>query len=371
MRRSNDSVGDYGDTPGQLGAMAARGFDAAVSSPPYIDSINSRENGIDWEKIKPDYPGRQMHAERIAMAERHHNERRYGDTNGQLGAMAAGDFAAAVSSPPFEDSLSRDVVNPVDRVTFARAHGISNAEHVSPIDMERAYSRDQEYGCTVGQLGAMHGRFDAVVSSPPFQEQQTGGGLARTMVLDDGKPLGRNCGYQYQATVDGNLGAMTGEFDAAVTSPPYQTGGHHQHQMDAWNTNGRGQSGHSGGYADESDGQVQGDGNDFWLAARAVVTQTYQVLAPGAISVWVCKDFVRNKQRVPFSDQWRQLCAACGFELVEWVHASLVTDNGVQVGLFGEDVALRKERKSFFRRLAENKGSPRIDWEDVLFMRRV
>lgn len=30
----------------------------------------------------------------------------------------------------------------------------------------------------------------------------------------------------------------------------------------------------------------------------------------------------------------------------------------------------RRERKSFFRRLAEKKGSPRIDWEVVWFMRK-
>lgn len=28
------------------------------------------------------------------------------------------------------------------------------------------------------------------------------------------------------------------------------------------------------------------------------------------------------------------------------------------------------QRKSFFRRLAESKGSPKIDWEEVLIVRR-
>jgi hypothetical protein len=38
-------------------------------------------------------------------------------------------------------------------------------------------------------------------------------------------------------------------------------------------------------------------------------------------------------------------------------------------GLFGEIVE-KKERKSFFRRLAESKGSPPIDYETVLCMRK-
>jgi hypothetical protein len=47
-----------------------------------------------------------------------------------------------------------------------------------------------------------------------------------------------------------------------------------------------------------------------------------------------------------------------------------VEDNGTQLALIGEDVDSIKERESFFRRLAEKKGSPRIDWESVLCMRK-
>jgi hypothetical protein len=38
--------------------------------------------------------------------------------------------------------------------------------------------------------------------------------------------------------------------------------------------------------------------------------------------------------------------------------------------LTGETVEREKSRKSFFRRLAERKGSPRIDWEEVLVMQK-
>ena len=44
----------------------------------------------------------------------------------------------------------------------------------------------------------------------------------------------------------------------------------------------------------------------------------------------------------------------------------LVAHHGEQDGLFGEAKQLTTARKSFFRRLAEAKGSPAIDWEDVL-----
>jgi DNA modification methylase len=93
-------------------------------------------------------------------------------------------------------------------------------------------------------------------------------------------------------------------------------------------------------------------------------------LRPGGYAAWVCKDFVRKGQRVPFSDQWQQLCEAVGFEPVERIAAMLVDDHGDQLDIFGGATARLKERKSFFRRLAEKKGSPRIDHEDVIIMRK-
>ena len=48
----------------------------------------------------------------------------------------------------------------------------------------------------------------------------------------------------------------------------------------------------------------------------------------------------------------------------------LVDDHGDQLDIFGGARARLKERKSFFRRLAEKKGSPRIDHEDIIIMRK-
>ena len=96
-----------------------------------------------------------------------------------------------------------------------------------------------------------------------------------------------------------------------------------------------------------------------------ILEQVYAVLKPGGHAIFVTKDFVRAKARVPFSDQWQALCEAVGFRLVCAHRAMLVTDQGQQQDAFGQHKALRRERKSFFRRLAEAKGSPRIDHEDV------
>ena len=49
----------------------------------------------------------------------------------------------------------------------------------------------------------------------------------------------------------------------------------------------------------------------------------------------------------------------------------LVKNHGQQETIFNGTEQIKTERKSFFRRLAERKGSPRIDWEDVLCFERV
>ena len=85
------------------------------------------------------------------------------------------------------------------------------------------------------------------------------------------------------------------------------------------------------------------------------------------MAVWVVKHFVRNKQRVDFPGDWRKLCEHVGFETIQEVHASLVSEE-TRSHLFDGERTTRRERKSFFRRLAEKKGSPRIDFETVLFM---
>jgi hypothetical protein len=86
----------------------------------------------------------------------------------------------------------------------------------------------------------------------------------------------------------------------------------------------------------------------------------------GGVSIWVTKDYVKNKKIVPFSDRWLALCESVGFKLVCRHQAMLVKEYGRQKNIHGKEEIIQTERKSFFRRLAESKGSPRIDWEDIL-----
>lgn len=58
------------------------------------------------------------------------------------------------------------------------------------------------------------------MSSPPYSQQQTGRGLAKSDAVHfDGHKFGRNHGYQNQGQAVGQLAAMAA---AVVISPPYE-----------------------------------------------------------------------------------------------------------------------------------------------------
>ena len=73
----------------------------------------------------------------------------------------------------------------------------------------------------------------------------------------------------------------------------------------------------------------------------------------------------RKGKRVDFPGQWRQLCEAVGFRCVH-VHRAMLTEHyGTQRTTENSDEEQTIKRASFFRRLAEKKGSPSIGWEEV------
>jgi hypothetical protein len=224
-----------------------------------------------------------------------------------------------------------------------------------------------------------------VVSSPPYAESPIQGGGANaygakkqfdaTGIWPRGSLAQTARAGPGYGTTPAQLGALpTGDFNAVVSSPPYQDsigsddpvkrGGLFRDPKRSGDRNLTGEYGQTPGQL----GQEPPD--TFWSAARLIIAQCYRVLRPGGVAVWVVKAFVRAGRIVDFPGQWRDLCIACGFEQLHEHHAWLVEDLGTQFDLEGNSHANRKEHKSFFRRLAESKGSPRIDYEVVLCMLR-
>ena len=296
--------------------------------------------------------------------------------------------------------------------------------HLDPADVSIIQGDSRRFAELVACAG--------VVTSPPFGPEEKGAGLAKPDARYlDGTRIGTNCGYQNQATTEGNLASLPpGSLDAVLTSPPYAetattAGNVGNATRETWGQGKRlcsasegygsapGQlgalregtvdsvvtsppwegfiasqqgpdtpanrrlveSGTCGGTGflaakyGQSDGQLGNTAGDtYWQAVAEIYCQCRLAMKPGGYIAVVVKDYVKNKARVPLCDNTWTLLQHVGFEPVERVRAMLVKE-ATHDGLF-EPVTTRKERKSFFRRLAERKGSPRIDWEEVLFLRK-
>lgn len=358
-----------------------------VSSPPYADSFEGQTD-------------KQTRAEREAKAGKKlgggqiNQARDYGCTPGQLGAMKPGQPPAAViSSPPFAGNTGgrgEASRNGIDAALFDRHSGgmkkgtgsdPANLDHLPMGSGPATVVSGPPYadGCThTGGndpdpshiQGGKRGAYGvAIVGSPPFAESigsddpAKRGGLFR-----DPKRAGDvNLTGSY-GTTHGQLGAMKA-VGAVVGSPPFENS---IPQQDKTFTMPHDTTGNVKADYGSTPNQLGNEsGETFWAASRTIIDQCYQILPEGARAIWVVKNYVKAGREVQFSEQWRLLCEACGFETVEVIRAMLVKKNGAQAGFDGEMVNKDVARKSFFRRLHEKRRPDlAIDWETVLITRK-
>jgi hypothetical protein len=237
-----------------------------------------------------------------------------------------------VSSPPDEGSRNNGgapegpgAKSPRDRARYASEAAYQRSRHPLP------GADGTAYGATEGQLGALPAgapprvAADGVVSSPPWE----------------GTINGTDVEFVEKMEAEQNPGPRK----VARKTPPQDYG------------NTEGQLGNAAG-------------TTFWEAARDVLLSTHAVCKPGSVTCWVTKPFVRRRKLVDFPGDWTRLLAACGFAPFLTAHA-LLDRVTAEPSLFGGEERTVRSRRSFFRRLAEKKGAPPINSEQVVFARRV
>ena len=221
-----------------------------------------------------------------------------------------------------------------DFLDAGRGHGCTDEARLAQLE------RDQHktYGDTPGQLATMP-MSDAIVSSPPYERS-----------IDHSE----NPERRKERAADFRCGVQTMRY------------GQNPHTFLSKDPSGLNNDERAAIAATNPQiGALEGE--TFWSAAKQIVAEAFAILKPGGVAVWVVKPFVRNKAIVDFPADWRKLCESVGFVTEREVHAMLVAEE-TRSHLFDGEVTKRRERKSFFRRLAEKKGSPRIDFEVVYFM---
>lgn len=283
----------------------------------------------------------------------------------------------AVSSPPYSESLHE---NEPPEIQYGRMKEKGHHSAIAKASRGGKFRSDSNagYGSSSGQLGSMpEGSFDAALSSPPYSECVQGSHGERETAEETtakrrtaGGSLGKSARHGGYGVSSGQLGAMKDSgFDAAVSSPPFENQEPSHAQGSTFVPGGGGRFVES--EYGKSEGQIgNSSGDTFWSAARLIVEQVHLVLRPGAHAAWVCKDFVRKGKIVPFCRQWQAICESVGFETVGIARAMLVKHMADSDLFAGKHTTRTKERKSFFRRLAEKRGSPRIDHEEVIFVRK-
>lgn len=315
-----------------------------------------------------------------------------GDSRRLAEVLAGAGVGACVSSPPFADSLGS-----TDKGFCAKGLAEGAGKWKQRRSAESVERLTADYGTSPGQLGALpEGTLDAaladgVVSSPPFSERHDYADPEKSrkhvekLKRGKGSKIGGTVIHQNHGTTEGNLSALPpGDVaDACVSSPPWEA------QMNAggagttnvyrkWcEQNGRDPNkpnaltqNASKQWGEETAGQIgNASGATFWEAAALILRQVHQVLKPGGVAAFVCKMFVRKGALVDFPGQWAALLAACGMPVFLEVRAMLAKEER-HLSLFGGEEVKKTERKSFFRRLAEKKGSPEINYESVLFARK-
>ena len=306
------------------------GCHSIVTSPPFADSDTKPTKLGSGKATRADGDG----------AGRNKGDYHYGSTPGQIGNLKAGELDAVVTNPPITDSREGTTAGNIGDlraiVTSPPYAGSSPESNSKSVDLEKQYETYRESGG-----GASFKAFCAT------QEKHSAG---------------------YGST-EGNIGNLK----ACVTSPPWenQEPSHAQGNEPSKDklraATGRAQRFMDAEYGD-SDGQLGNtSGGSYWEAMKIVYEQCGLAIRPGGMLVVVVKNFVSKGKRVPLCDQTLALLESLGFTLVERIRA-WVTETTVHPGLF-EEVEETKSKKSFFRRLAENRGSPSIDWEEVICVR--
>ena len=226
--------------------------------------------------------------------------------------------AGIVTSPPYAHQSEPRRCKPMDEQHDGKQWGGPNS-----------VVRARGYDDVAGELGALkegsHADVVGIITSPPYEKAQSGGGIAAALRGES----------DYTLTMSGNVGSV-----------------------------------YMSGSQGTDEGQLaELDGETYWEAVALIYGQCYAALSPSGTMAVVVKDFVRKGKRMPFCQQTWEMLLAIGFEPLERVRAWLVAEHEQPSLLDGVETQ-HKEHKSFFRRLHESRGSPRVDYEEVLFVTR-
>jgi len=240
----------------------------------------------------------------------------YSEDPENIGNLPQGKIDKIVTSPPYSETR-------MDGGKTARKRGGFKPYTDEPPDTWRT-QRDQR---NIGNLP--HGKFDKIITSPPFGQAQSGGGIAKKGYTGD-KHSPQDVG-KYSYTPE-NVGQEKGNIsnlpyvDKVISSPPYEQttspflGG-------ALIPEDKGP--HIGcrnirnGYTKDRNNLGNTKGKTYLEAMLLVYQQCFKVLKPDGLMVLITKDFIRNYKRVHLGGDTLNLCQMAGFKYIHTYHRKI------------------------------------------------
>lgn len=290
------------------------GATGLITSPPYAETVKNTGDGIDWGKATRGghQPGMPRYDSTAGVADG------YGVTEGNIGNLKSGDISeimgcdGIVTSPPYAETPLGQTNKSVERhAEIQKAKGSKRTWGKNFID---------DYGSNPSNIGNLIPETDSKRPMPDVRSNETVGDSSqeRRSLRSSDRELGDSLLVVSQQNNSEN---MVGEKEEPPT---------------------------------------------YWSEMLKIYIECWKALKDGGVMVVVIKSYVKGGKIVDLPEQTWQLLQHVGFKPLERIRAMLVSETR-ENGLFGEIVKI-KARKSFFRRLAEKKGSPRIDFEEVLWL---
>lgn len=285
----------------------------------------------------------------------------------QLKAMPSGTYqvASAVTSPPYGDQALTDTAN-------ISSDGYAATVTSPPYGGKDDHGDDPHPERMQGH-GVLFRGYSGAVSSPPYGDASLPSSvphsiraLARAGQWNQAIAASRE--YEREQLAKGWIRSVRSDDELRKRIEQAL-------ENDMGNYGARAPEGAQIGNLRDPDGDIETalrkdhEGKETYCRAMLrVYQQMHAVLRPGGVVALVTKNPVRDGRLRRLDLDTVRLMAAAGFEFIERCEAMLAEETELP-DLFGPPQVKRKERKSFFKRLAERNGSPRVDHEDVLFFR--
>jgi len=320
----------YGSSPQNIDNLPHGSVDAIVTSPPYSNIAKSKEGAIsphmqglisklsgipvkefanDVEKLKE--------AVKIAQSK---IPFQYSENPENIGNLPLGKVDAVITSPPYGEAQEGSGI---------AKRGYQGDKH-SPTDLvgKRSYMPDKfESEENISRLPM--GEVDAVITSPPYADQEVGKGIRKKRwekIKDKegfkGRKEWKTGTPSHYSENRENIGNLLFQPDVVITSPPYEHSVHDTFEKrETWNNpldkHDVRKKNLPVGFSEDPQNIGNMQKETYLEAMLKVYDEMFKVLKLNGKAIIVIKPFIRNKKVVDLPYHTWLLLKKAGFKLVK------------------------------------------------------